>query len=408
MPDSTILILVQIALLIAVGALVFWRSARKDDATLTSELRVLQKQISDLDPLIRNELRNNREELANGNKMNRDEMARGTKAIEEQLEKIRKTVEERLEKLQTDNSNKLEEMRKTVDEKLQSTLERRLSDSFKLVSERLEQVHKGLGEMQNLAVGVGDLKRVLSNVKTRGILGEIQLGSLLEAVLAPEQYEQNVATVPESRERVEYAIKLPGRNGVDVVYLPIDSKFPAELYERLTQAYDKNDRAEIENATKVLTDEIKKQAKFIREKYIQLPYTTDFGIMFLPFEGLYAEVARQPELIEQLQREHKIIIASPTTLGALLNSLQMGFRTLAIEKRSNEIWQILAEVKKEFGKFGDVLQKAQEKIRAAGNDIDQLVGTRTKKIQKQFKNLEQLPAPDNLAVSIGLDDADDE
>jgi DNA recombination protein RmuC len=408
MPDSTILILVQIALLIAVGALVFWRSARKDDATLTSELRVLQKQVSDLDPLIRNELRNNREELANGNKMNRDEMARGTKAIEEQLEKIRKTVEERLEKLQTDNSNKLEEMRKTVDEKLQSTLERRLSDSFKLVSERLEQVHKGLGEMQNLAVGVGDLKRVLSNVKTRGILGEIQLGSLLEAVLAPEQYEQNVATVPESRERVEYAIKLPGRNGVDVVYLPIDSKFPAELYERLTQAYDKNDRAEIENATKVLTDEIKKQAKFIREKYIQLPYTTDFGIMFLPFEGLYAEVARQPELIEQLQREHKIIIASPTTLGALLNSLQMGFRTLAIEKRSNEIWQILAEVKKEFGKFGDVLQKAQEKIRAAGNDIDQLVGTRTKKIQKQFKNLEQLPAPDNLAVSIGLDDADDE
>jgi len=408
MPDATLLILVQIALLIAVGALVFWRSARKDDATLTSELRVLQKQVSDLDPLIRNELRNNREELANGNKMNRDEMARGTKAIEEQLEKIRKTVEERLEKLQTDNSNKLEEMRKTVDEKLQSTLERRLSDSFKLVSERLEQVHKGLGEMQNLAVGVGDLKRVLSNVKTRGILGEIQLGSLLEAVLAPEQYEQNVATVRDSRERVEYAIRLPGRNGVDVVYLPIDSKFPGALYERLTQAYDKNDRAEIENATKVLTDEIKKQAKSIREKYIQLPYTTDFGIMFLPFEGLYAEVARQPELIEQLQREHKIIIASPTTLGALLNSLQMGFRTLAIEKRSNEIWQILAEVKKEFGKFGDVLQKAQEKIRAAGNDIDQLVGTRTKKIQKQFKNLEQLPAPDNLAVSITLDDADDE
>ncbi len=408
MPDSLWLILVQLLLFLGLGILLFIRTGRRDDANQAVDIRILREEVAKLEPLLSRELRNNREELMKGNDSNRAEMARGTKAIEEQLEKIRKTVEERLEKLQSDNANKLEEMRKTVDEKLQSTLERRLSDSFKLVSERLEQVHKGLGDMQNLAVGVGDLKRVLSNVKTRGILGEIQLGSLLESVLSPEQYARNVATVPESRDNVEFAIRLPGRDGTEQVYLPIDSKFPAELYERLVQAYEKGEVRHIEDATKDLVAEIKKQAKSIREKYIQTPHTTDFGIMFLPFEGLYAEVVRQPQLVENLQREHKIIVAGPTTLGALLNSLQMGFKTLAIEKRSSEIWHILAEVKKEFDKFGDVLAKAQKSIKAAGDEIDQLVGTRTKKIQKQFKNLESLPAPaeGSAVLPAGLDDED--
>lgn len=400
-------LLVFIILFVAgLGVLVVYRTRSRENNDLLVDVRALRQQIDGISSAMRDELKNNREELANGNRANRSEMTRSAEAIEERLEKIRKTVEERLEKLQSGNENKLEEMRKTVDEKLQSTLERRLNDSFRLVSERLEQVHKGLGDMQTLATGVGDLKRVLSNVKTRGILGEIQLGSLLESVLSPEQFERNVVTKPGSRENVEFAIKLPGRDGVDQVYLPIDSKFPAELYERLVQCYEKGDVAQIDAAAKELTNEIKKQAKSIREKYIQTPQTTDFGILFLPFEGLYAEVVRQPQLVESLQREQKIIVAGPTTLGALLNSLQMGFRTLAIEKRSSEIWLILAEVKKEFEKFGGVLEKAKEKIAGAGKDLDELVGARTKKIQKQFKNLESLPAPEKggVALPVGLDD----
>lgn len=406
MSESTIMIIIQVVLIGALAAFIYYRTRPQVDNSIVLEIKLLQQEVSKLSPLLRDELRINREELTSGNATNRAEMARGAKAIEEQLEKIRKTVEERLEKLQSGNENKLEEMRKTVDEKLQSSLERRLNDSFKLVSDRLEQVHKGLGDMQTLATGVGDLKRVLSNVKTRGILGEIQLGSLLESVLSPEQFERNVATKPGSRENVEFAIKLPGRDGVDLVYLPIDSKFPAELYERLVQCYEKGDVAQIDAAAKELTNEIKKQAKSIREKYILTPQTTDFGILFLPFEGLYAEVVRQPQLVESLQREQKIIVAGPTTLGALLNSLQMGFRTLAIEKRSSEIWLILAEVKKEFEKFGGVLEKAKEKIAGAGKDLDELVGARTKKIQKQFKNLESLPVPEkgSVALPVGLDD----
>jgi DNA recombination protein RmuC len=406
MNEIHILLVFLIFLVAGLGVLVVYRTRPQGDSNLVLDIKLLQQEVGKLEPLLSRELRGNRDELTKGNADNREEMSRGNKAIEDQLEKIRKTVEERLEKLQSDNAQKLEKMRETVDEKLQSTLEKRLNDSFRLVSERLEQVHKGLGDMQTLATGVGDLKRVLSNVKTRGILGEIQLGSLLESVLTPEQFERNVVTKPGSRENVEFAIKLPGRDGVDQVYLPIDSKFPAELYERLVQCYEKGDVAQIDTAAKELTNEIKKQAKSIREKYIQTPQTTDFGILFLPFEGLYAEVVRQPQLVESLQREQKIIVAGPTTLGALLNSLQMGFRTLAIEKRSSEIWLILAEVKKEFEKFGGVLEKAKEKIAGAGKDLDELVGARTKKIQKQFKNLESLPAPEKgeVALPVGLDD----
>ncbi|MGD1980590.1 MAG: DNA recombination protein RmuC, partial [Flavobacteriaceae bacterium] len=274
---------------------------------------------------------------------------------------------------------RLEKMRETVDEKLQTTLEKRLGESFKLVSERLEAVQKGLGEMQNLAHGVGDLKKVLSNVKTRGVLGEIQLGNILEQIMSPEQYDKDVRTKRGSNDHVEFAIKLPGKDhqGKEV-YLPIDAKFPQEDYIRLQEAYDSADLAAIEQAKKSLVRSIKNFAKSIRDKYIDPPYTTDFGILFLPIEGLFAELVRQPELVAILQRDYKIIITGPTTLAAMLNSLQMGFKTLAIQKRSSEVWDILGAVKTEFSKFGGVLEKAQKKITEANKELDTLVGTRTR------------------------------
>lgn len=294
---------------------------------------------------------------------------------------------------------KLEKMRETVDEKLHKTLEERLGQSFKLVSERLEAVQKGLGEMQTLANGVGDLKKVLSNVKTRGVLGEIQLGNILEQIMAPEQYEANVKTKHDSNDHVEFAIKMPGKDNLDkAVYLPIDAKFPQEDYVRLQSAYDEGDPAKIESANKALSTSVKKFAKSISEKYIDPPHTTDFGIMFLPIEGLFAEVVRQPELVALLQREFKIIVTGPTTLAAMLNSLQMGFKTLAIQKRSSEVWQILGAVKTEFGKFGDVLEKAQKKINEANKELDNLVGTRTRIMLSKLKNIEELPAGETLGL----------
>jgi DNA recombination protein RmuC len=339
-------------------------------------------------------------------KHNQKELSESLRSFEEQLktsakdsrselsislDKIRETIEKNLRDLQNENSKKLDEMRATVDEKLQTTLEKRLAESFKQVSERLEQVHKGLGEMQSLATGVGDLKKVLSNVKTRGILGEIQLSNILEQIMSPEQYDKNVATKQGSRDIVEFAIKLPGKDDLgNVVYLPVDSKFPLENYHSLLTAYDTGDSKEVESAAKLLEGTIKKCAKDIRDKYIDPPYTTDFGLMFLPIEGLYAEVVRRTNLIEELQREYKIIITGPTTLAALLNSLQMGFKTLAIEKRSSEVWKILGAVKTEFNKFGEVLKKAQEKINKASEDIDELVGARTKKIQVKLRDVQEL------------------
>ncbi|MCX7862493.1 MAG: DNA recombination protein RmuC [Bacteroidales bacterium] len=311
---------------------------------------------------------------------------------ENKLEKVRETVEKRLETIQTENNKKLEEMRATVDEKLQSTLEKRLSESFKLVSERLEQVHKGLGEMQNLASDVGDLKKVLSNVKQRGIIGEIQLGAILENILSPGQYEKNVRTKPNTSEVVEYAIVLPGKEDPHKpVYLPIDSKFPMEDYLRLLDAYNSSNPDEIKSCTTQLQNAIKKSAKDIHDKYINPPNTTEFGILFLPVEGLYAEVVRQPSLIEELSRTHKIIVAGPTTLAALLNSLQMGFRTLAIEKRSSEVWKILQAVKTEFNKFEDVLVKAKNNLDKASEDIEKLVGTRTRQIRSKLHAISELP-----------------
>ncbi|MGQ9847520.1 MAG: DNA recombination protein RmuC [Bacteroidales bacterium] len=311
---------------------------------------------------------------------------------EQKLEKIRETVEKKLEFLQQENSKKLEEMRATVDEKLQNTLEKRLSESFKVVSERLEQVHRGLGEMQSLASDVGDLKKVLSNVKQRGVIGEIQLGAILENILSPGQYQKNVKTKSSSDDFVEYAIVLPGKDeSGKPVYLPIDSKFPIEDYLRLVEAYEKANPVDIKASTTNLQNAIRKSAKDIHDKYIDPPNTTDFGILFLPVEGLYAEVIRQTGLIEELSRTYKIIISGPTTLAALLNSLQMGFRTLAIEKRSSEVWKVLQAVKTEFGKFEDVLIKAKEKIDKAGDEIEKLVGTRTRVIKSKLKNLTELP-----------------
>lgn len=306
------------------------------------------------------------------------------------LAEVRTTLEARLKDIETQNAAKLEEMRRTVDEKLHATLEQRLGESFKLVSDRLEAVHKGLGEMQSLAVGVGDLKRVLTNVKTRGTWGEVQLGALLEQILTPEQYATNVATVPRSGERVEYAIRLPGREGEGQVWLPIDSKFPVEDYERIVAAQDSADVAALEEAAKALEARIKGEARSIRDKYVSPPHTTDFGILFLPTEGLYAEVLRRPGLSDWLQRECRVTVSGPTTLTALLNSLQMGFRTLAIEQRSSEVWRVLGAVKTEFQKFGDVLAKTKSQLQSVANSID-AAETRTRQMERKLKDVEALP-----------------
>lgn len=304
------------------------------------------------------------------------------------LENIRRSVDEKLESIRRENLRQLDEMRQTVDEKLQKTLEEKMNKSFSLVNERLEQVYKGLGEMQTLAVGVGDLKKVLSNVKTRGILGEIQLGAILSEILTKEQYEENIATKKGSKNVVEFAIKLPS-DGAGTVYLPIDSKFPGDTYSALREAVESGDRQRIESAQKALVQRIKGEAKDIHDKYIDPPNTTEFAIMFLPFEGLYSEVVNMG-LVEVLQREYKVNIAGPSTMAALLNSLQMGFKTLAVQKRSAEVWKILGGVKTEFDKFNDVLVMTQQRLDQANKELDKLVGVRTRQIQRQLKDVESV------------------
>lgn len=330
-----------------------------------------------------------------------------TQLHETKFEAMRKAVETQLRTLQEDNSRKLEQMRAVVDEKLQSTLERRLGESFKQVSERLEQVYKGLGEMRSLASGVGDLKKVLTNVKTRGTWGEIRLGHILEQILTPDQYAANVVTKKSSSERVEFAIKLPGPDSYPekAVWLPIDSKFPQEDYQRLMDAQEAADKNLAEKSVKNLEIRVKAEAKAIREKYIDPPQTTDFGIMFLPVEGLYAEVLRLPGLCDSLQREYRIVVTGPTTLAALLNSLQMGFRTLAIEKRSSEVWELLGAVKTQFGKFGEVLAKTKKKLQEASNTIDQ-AEVRTRVITRKLSKVQELPDSDSakLMEPVTIDD----
>jgi DNA recombination protein RmuC len=342
------------------------------------------------------------------NKMQSDKFDSLSTRQQDLLEKVREAIEKRLESIQNNNEKKLEEMRMTVDEKLQASVEKRFNESFKLISERLDMVQQGLGEMQTLATGVGDLKRVLTNVKTRGTLGEIQLGTILEQVLSPTQYEKNAQCNPDSMERVEYAIVMPGRNADDKpVLLPIDSKFPMEDYQRLVEAYDTN--TNLEQVLKSFENSVKKNAKDICAKYLNPPTTTDFGIMFVPTEGLYAEILRRPGLFEYLQRENKITVVGPSNLVAFLSSLQMGFRTLAIEKRSSEVWELLSAVKTEFGNFGTVLDKTKKKLQEATNVIDQ-ASTRSRAIERRLRDVQVLPSSSVIEIEAELkeDDEDDQ
>ncbi len=412
-----VVILLQVVLL--------WRATRPaDDARSLSELRdSLERGLARLERELREEMARGRREDAEESFRDREERAQSASllgqavstqmgqlgtlqaerleafarelnrfslGLDERFERLRTGVESRLGAMQADNAGKLEEMRRTVDEKLHATLEQRLGDSFKLVSERLEQVHRGLGEMQNLAAGVGDLKRVLSNVKTRGTWGEVQLAALLEQLLTPAQYAANVATRPGSNERVDFAIRLPGRAEAEVVWLPVDAKFPIEDYQRLIDAQDPES---VEAAAKAIETRLKLEARSIRDKYVAPPHTTDFALLYLPVEGLYAEALRRPGLAELLQREYRVSLAGPTTLAALLNSLQMGFRTLAIEQRSAEVWAVLGAVKGEFGKFGEALAHTRKKLEEASNSIVR-AETRTRQLSRKLKDVEALPADD--------------
>jgi len=423
-------LLICLIALVLLGLLLLILIYRKWDpsnllSTITSDLAILAEKHNRSETVLKDEMSRNREEMERNASRIRLELSKAleassdallkraaesagmqkgqldsfakqltvlTRMNEDKLETIRIAIENQLTSLREENSKKLDQMRSIVEEKLQATLESRLDASFKQVSERLEQVYKGLGEMQHLASGVGDLKKVLTNIKTRGTWGEIQLGSILEQILTPDQYGMNVSTKKGSRERVEFAVKLPGpRSDPDaVVWMPIDAKFPQEDYQRLLDAQDAADKEAADKSTHSLEVRIKAEARNIREKYIDPPNTTDFGIMFLPIEGLYAEVLRCPGLSDSLQREHRVIVTGPTTLAALLNSLQMGFRTLAIEKRSSDVWELLGVVKTEFGKFGDVLAKTKKKLQEAGNTIDQ-AAVRSRAIERKLRDVEDLP-----------------
>lgn len=413
MPE--ILLILLLLLVVIVIALLFLllnkTSNNKSFAVVENQLAALEKNLERTERFTKQEIAITREEMNTSlNNFNNSVLSRMseiahlqknqldtfanqlsvlTNTNEHKLEKMRGTMEQNLRLLQEDNNKKLEQMRITVDEKLHATLEKRLGDSFKLVSDRLELVHKGLGEMQTLASGVGDLKKVLTNVKTRGTWGEIQLGNLLEQILTPEQYATNISTKKGSTERVEFAIKLPGANG-ELVYLPIDAKFPQEDYQRLLDAQEHADVLMVEEYSKKLEQRIKAEARDIKDKYLDPPNTTDFAVMFLPTEGLYAEVLRRAGLGECLQRDYRIIIAGPTTLAALLNSLQMGFRTLAVEKRSSEIWALLGAIKTEFGKFGTLLEKTQKKLQEASNTIEN-AAKKTRTIERKLQGVQELP-----------------
>ena len=361
--------------------------ARRDSKVgplILSKIELLERAQEREEKVFRDELARNREENAHAAKSQREELTAS-------LESVRGIVNLRLQELQKDNAQQIERMRATVDEKLQGTLEKRLGESFKLVSERLEKVHQGLGAMQQLASDVGGLQRVLTNVKTRGGWGEVQLGTLLEQLLTPEQFDRNVQTRDESGERVDYAIKLPGEGNGAAVWLPIDAKFPMEDYQRLITAQESGDSMLTDSAMKDLETQLRKSAKDICAKYINPPKTTDFALMFLPTEGLYAEAIRRVGLVEQVQRDCRVVFAGPTTLAALLNSLQMGFRTLAIQKRSSEVWNLLAGVKTEFAKFGDSLSKVKDKLDQAASDMDK-VAVRSRAITKKLRDVEELPS----------------
>lgn len=420
---------------------------RKPKLEISSEIKAIEKQLmkfettlESLEKSIKDDFQRNREETIKTSRVNREELAKNLKNFSEQfstnvkdlnelirlkfgdfseqqvkfsklntdnIKDIREHIEKQLKFIREDNTKQLDEMRKTVDEKLQKTLNERLSQSFETVSKQLQAVQEGLGEMKTLATDVGGLKKVLSNVKMRGGIGEIQLSMLLEQILAPSQYEANVQTKKNSADIVEFAIKLPGRDNPDSpVWLPIDAKFPKDVYEYLQKAYDEGDLNAISHAQKNLENTIKKMAKDISAKYLDPPNTTDFGIMFLPFEGIYAEVVRKAALLEELQRNYKIIVTGPTTLAAILNSLQMGFKTLAIQKRSSEVWQVLGAVKKEFENFGGMMDKAQKNIQTGLNQLDDVMGKRTRAIQRKLKSVEALSDEDSKKLLPEVNDSE--
>lgn len=393
--ETVLLIILSIAIVAMAVVLVIVLSKNKNnnisDAIYDASKKLNQDTVNSV-KLMSDMINQNQVNMAENQKFQLQQMENRLKTFsmenEQKLENIRSTVEKKLTYMQEDNNKQLENIRTTVDEKLQNTLENKLNKSFETVSKQLQQVYKGLGEMQNLAVGVGDLKKVLSNVKTRGILGEIQLSAILKEILSPEQYEENVATKKGSRNVVEFAIKLPADDD-SFVYLPIDSKFPGDTYAKLVDAMNNGNKEEIEVCSKNLLRTIKSEAKDIHDKYISPPNTTEFAIMFLPFEGLYAEVVNRG-MVEVLQREYKVNVAGPSTMGALLNSLQLGFKTLAVQKRSAEVWQILNDVKREFDTFADVLEKTQTKLNQANTELDKLVGVRTRKIQSQLSKVQKL------------------
>jgi DNA recombination protein RmuC len=406
---------VTLLLLCAIAVLVLsaWRaSARKTDfSPLLLQLGVIEKALDRNERTLREELARGRAETSDAARQLREEVSARIAELsatnENRFDSLRKSVEDRLRHLQEDNTAKLELMRQTVDEKLQGTLEQRLGESFKLVSERLEQVYRGLGEMQKLAGGVDDLKKVLANVKTRGNWGEMQLDALLEQVLAPEQYERNVATSG-TGERVDFAIRLPGRDvATSVVWLPIDAKFPQDDYQRLVEASEQANRGAMEEAARAMEARLRLEAKRIRDKYVDPPQTTDFAILFLPTEGLYAEALRRPGLADSLQHNFRVVIAGPTTLCALLNSLQMGFRTLAIQKQSGEVWRVLGQVKTQFHLYAGVLGKVKEKIRQAGTAVED-AEQRTRVIEKKLRDVEVLPAPSGAQLPLDAAGAEDE
>nr|WP_300410114.1 DNA recombination protein RmuC [uncultured Ruminococcus sp.] len=389
--ETVLLIILSIAIVVMAVVLVIVLSKNKNNNIDDASKKLNQDTINSV-KLMSDMINQNQVNMAENQKFQLQQMENRLKTFsmenEQKLENIRSTVEKKLTYMQEDNNKQLENIRTTVDEKLQNTLENKLNKSFETVSKQLQQVYKGLGEMQNLAVGVGDLKKVLSNVKTRGILGEIQLSAILKEILSPEQYEENVATKKGSRNVVEFAIKLPADDD-STVYLPIDSKFPGDTYAKLVDAMNSGNKEEIEVCSKNLLRTIKSEAKDIHDKYISPPNTTEFAIMFLPFEGLYAEVVNRG-MVEVLQREYKVNVAGPSTMGALLNSLQLGFKTLAVQKRSAEVWQILNDVKREFDTFADVLEKTQTKLNQANTELDKLVGVRTRKIQSQLSKVQKL------------------
>lgn len=393
--ETVLLIILSIAIVVMAVVLVIVLSKNKnnniDDAIYDASKKLNQDTVNSV-KLMSDMINQNQVNMAENQKIQLQQMENRLKTFsmenEQKLENIRSTVEKKLTYMQEDNNKQLENIRTTVDEKLQNTLENKLNKSFETVSKQLQQVYKGLGEMQSLAVGVGDLKKVLSNVKTRGILGEIQLSAILKEILSPEQYEENVATKKGSRNVVEFAIKLPADDD-SFVYLPIDSKFPGDTYAKLVDAMNSGNKEEIEVCSKNLLRTIKSEAKDIHDKYISPPNTTEFAIMFLPFEGLYAEVVNRG-MVEVLQREYKVNVAGPSTMGALLNSLQLGFKTLAVQKRSAEVWQILNDVKREFDTFADVLEKTQARLNQANTELDKLVGVRTRKIQSQLSKVQKL------------------